>query len=249
MKPAVDSNKTDPRIAFFDHHAATWDNDPEIQSKTLRRLSEIKGRLGIGSGMELLEVGCGTGQVTGLLASWVDPGRVTAVDFSAEMLERARAKGIDADFKLFDVCAGSLGLELFDVALCFQSFPHFRDKPAALRFLAQSLKRNGRLIVLHFASSAQINSFHQQTGGAVGTDTLPAASKWTEWLEAAGLRLESLVDEDGLFILVARRLPSPKTPQVAGLKKRRTGKVCARSTKAFTLVELLVVITIIGMLA
>jgi prepilin-type N-terminal cleavage/methylation domain-containing protein len=249
MKPAADNNNTDPRIAFFDHHAVTWDNDPEMQSKTLARLSGIRDRLGIDSGMDLLEVGCGTGQVTGLLASWVHPGRVTAVDFSRAMLERARAKGIDADFKLFDVCAGSAGSELFDVALCFQSFPHFRDKPAALRFLAQSLKSNGRLIVLHFAGSAQINSFHQQTGGAVATDTLPVASKWPEWLEPAGLYLESLVDEDGLFLLVARRFPSPNKPPVKGLKKRCTDKVPARSAKAFTLVELLVVITIIGILA
>ncbi|MGC8991848.1 MAG: methyltransferase domain-containing protein, partial [Verrucomicrobiia bacterium] len=249
MKTAVDNDKTDPRIAFFDHHATTWDNDAEMQSKTLTRLSDIRGRLGIDSGMDLLEVGCGTGQATGLLASWVRPGRVTAVDFSAAMLERARAKGIDADFRLFDVCAGPIGSELFDVALCFQSFPHFRDKPAALRFLAQSLRNSGRLIVLHFASSAQINSFHQQTGGAVATDTLPAASKWTEWLEAAGLRLESLVDEDGLFLLVARRLPSLKTPPITGLKKRSTDKACPQSTRAFTLVELLVVIAIIGMLA
>jgi len=193
----------DPRVAYFDDQAVSWDDDADKVARTLARLSEMKEPLALRAGEDLLEVGCGTGQITPWLCSAVSPGRVVAVDFAPSMLAKARAKDIPAEFRLLDVCSEILPARSFDVVLCFHSFPHFRDQRSALRNLAAALKPAGRLLVVHLAGSEQINAMHTGFGGAVGGDHLPARDVWPELLASAGLSLEEIVDRPDLFFLRA----------------------------------------------
>ncbi len=192
----------DPRVAFFNRHAGSWDDDGPAIDSNLRRLEELRGMMGLRSGMDLLEVGCGTGQITPWLCSTVAPGRVAAVDFSEVMLAAARPKGIDADFRLLDIC-DERPIGEFDVALCFHSFPHFRDQAGALTNIVAALKPGGMLIVMHLAGSKAINAFHSGVGGAVGGDLLPEKHHWPDLLAGAGLKLDKLIDRDDLFVLRA----------------------------------------------
>jgi SAM-dependent methyltransferase len=198
------SSASDPRIAFFDQQAPTWDECGPDPATTLRRLNELSAELGLRPGLDVLEVGCGTGQITGWLADTVRPGRVVAVDFSPGMLERARARVTDAEFQLLDICGTQTLGARFDLVLCFHSFPHFRDREAALRQIARGLRPGGRLVVLHLAGSAQLNAFHGKVGGAVGGDQLPEASRWPEILGPWGLRVTESVDREDLFLVKAR---------------------------------------------
>lgn len=193
----------DPRIAFFDQLAPRWDRESSHPEEALRRLTELNGRLGLAPGQELLEVGCGTGQLTGWLANTVAPGRVVAADFSPAMLAEARRRNLPAKFRLLDICSDEPLTDRFDVVLCFNAFPHFRQKPTALRQMARSLKPGGRLFILHLVGSAEINAFHQNLNGPVCNDLLPSPDKWPDLLESAGLRLASLVDQPDLFLLQA----------------------------------------------
>ena len=163
----------------------------------------FRARLGLAPGQDLLEVGCGTGQITGWLVNTVAPGRVIAVDFSPAMLAAARRRNPSADLRLVDICSGEPLRDRFDVILCFSAFPHFRQKSTALRQMAHSLKPDGRLFILHLAGSAAINDFHQKLSAPVCRDLLPAPDKWPDLLEASGLRLSSLVDQPDLFLLKA----------------------------------------------
>jgi ubiquinone/menaquinone biosynthesis C-methylase UbiE len=193
---------SDPRVAFFDNLAATWDTAEQNPAETRRRLEELSELLALRSGEDLLEVGCGTGQLTGWLADRVCPGRVVAIDFSPEMIQRASPKG-GGEFRVADVCQDDLGRAEFDVALCFHSFPHFRDQPAALRNLARCLKTEGRLIVMHLHSRAEINAFHVSVGGVIGGDLLPPDDLWEGWLAEAGMRTVKIMDAPDLFFLQA----------------------------------------------
>jgi len=87
------------------------------------RLSRHVGLLALEPGQSLLEVGCGTGKTTAWLAAQVAPGRVTAIDFAPQMIAKAKAKGIDADFACLDVCGEALGSGRYDVILCFHKLP------------------------------------------------------------------------------------------------------------------------------
>ena len=199
----VGDGDADPRIAFFDHHAPTWDQSGPDPAATLRRLRELNGRLGLRAGQNLWEIGCGTGQITGWLAGLVKPGKVMAADFSPAMLAQARARGVDAEFVLIDICHESPVDRQFDVVLCFHSFPHCRDPAAALRQIARHLKPSGQLLVLHLIGSAQLNAFHHQVGGPVGHDHLPPASHWPELLRPAGMQVTETVDREDLFLVRA----------------------------------------------
>jgi demethylmenaquinone methyltransferase/2-methoxy-6-polyprenyl-1,4-benzoquinol methylase len=196
----------DPRVAFFDHHAHRWDRNQDSHARTLHRLAHLRERLGLWPDRRVLEVGCGTGLITGWLTSCVGPRQVMAVDFSSEMLAQARAKGIAAEFRQLDICHQTPPEGAFDLALCFQSFPHFRDPAAALKHIAKSLKAQGRLVVLHLVGSEQINAFHQRVGGAVASDLLPLPHEWPLLLSGAGLWLQSLDDRPDLFLLEAVRV-------------------------------------------
>jgi SAM-dependent methyltransferase len=203
VNSAQNEGLTDPRVAFFDHHAPTWDSTGPDPTVTLRRLHELNGKLGLRPGLDVMEIGCGTGQITGWLVETVKPGKVMAVDFSSAMLEQAKSRGVMAEFALVDICREKPVATQFDIVLCFHSFPHFRDPAAALRQIVRCLKPGGQLLVLHLVGSAQLNAFHHKVGGAVGHDHLPPATAWSEMLRPVGLDILETVDRDDLFMVKA----------------------------------------------
>ena len=208
----------DPKIAYFDGQAATWDSDGPAIGETLARLNALAPMLALQPGQDVLEVGCGTGQVTRWLAQQVRPGRVTAVDFSPAMIAQARRRNIDADFRCVDVCSNDVPTGCFDVVFCMHAFPHFRDKLAALRNMSGALRPGGRLIVLHLRSWQKVNAFHDQVGGAIAGDHLPAPSVWPALLEQAALKTTQLIELGDLFLLIAQ-MAAP-TPQQAWSSRR-----------------------------
>lgn len=196
---------TDPRVAFFDEHAPRWDSFGPPAEETLSRLRDLQPMLRLAPGEDVLEVGCGTGAVTGWLAGIVAPGRVTAVDFSPQMLALARQRDVSADFRQFDVCAGPIADGAYDVAFCMHVFPHFRDPVAALRYLGQALRPGGRILILHLLGSQGVNAIHADAGPPVAHDLLPDVSAWPEFGAQTGLTLERAVDEEALLLVTYQR--------------------------------------------
>jgi len=195
----------DPRIAFFDHHAPMWDSDANEVAQTLAHLQALRERLGFRAGQDVLEIGCGTGRITNWLAHTVYPGRVVAADFSRAMLAEARARGVAAEFRLMDICGEAPTEDTFDVAFCFNAFPHFRNQLRALRNIRRLLKPNGELVILHLIGSRQLNAFHARLSHPVCHDHMPQPDVWPEMLVLAGWQLLSLTDEPHLFLLRAVR--------------------------------------------
>ncbi|MFP4053854.1 MAG: class I SAM-dependent methyltransferase [Phycisphaerae bacterium] len=200
----IEEGMPDPRVRFFDRIAASWDQDEQSPAKTLERMESLVDMLDLHPGQDLLEIGCGTGQLTGWLAGKVAPGRVVATDFSAAMLGIAGGKESGATLYQADICAERPAGGPFDVVLSFHSFPHYRDQAAALANIAAVLKPGGRLIVMHLNSWRGVNHFHTHVGQEVENDHRPTPEQWPALLEKAGLRQERLVDEDDLFVLIGR---------------------------------------------
>jgi ubiquinone/menaquinone biosynthesis C-methylase UbiE len=202
----MQSGSEDPRIAYFDELAPRWDTQGPSAKEMIQTLQNHADLIDLRNGQDLLEVGCGTGKTTGYLVGQVAPGRVTAIDFSPEMIRLAKAKGFDADLRVLDVCSQALPEASYDVAMCYHVFPHFRDRRGALENLARSLRPGGRLIVLHTRGSSRINAFHAELEGPVRGDALPVgAAAWRELLCRAGLGFLDLQDEEDLFFVEASR--------------------------------------------
>jgi len=105
------------------------------------------------AGSKVLEVGCGVGAQTRILAKR-NPGiSITAIDLSEESLHKARqisdAEGIsNADFICADLFDMPFGPESFDhVYVCFV-LEHLDDPSGALKILSDVLRRGGTITLI-----------------------------------------------------------------------------------------------------
>lgn len=95
-----------------------------------------------------LEIGCGTGLFSRLLATRAD--RVLAVDLSPQMIRIAQercAQFPNIDFQTADVMSAELPLEHFDCIATIATLHHL-PMAATLRKIKSALKVNGVLLVL-----------------------------------------------------------------------------------------------------
>ena len=153
-------NKQDV-VAFFDRLAPQWDADM-IRSDAI--IGKIMDGAGIVSGVDVLDVACGTGVLfPDYLARHV--GSVTAVDISPEMVKIAAEKfpGETITVLCADVESWEPG-KLFDCVMVYNACPHFPNPENLIATLAGMLKPGGTLTVAHGMSRAAIDRRHE--GGA-----------------------------------------------------------------------------------
>ena len=112
---------------------------------------EVLMRAGIRSGMRVVDLGCGVGMTTRLLAELVGPsGDVVGVDYSAEQVEEARAllptELTNVQFIQASATDTGLPREAFDLVYCRFLLIHLPDPEAALREMRELLKPNGIIV-------------------------------------------------------------------------------------------------------
>ncbi len=99
-------------------------------------------------GMSLLDVGCGPGTITVDLAALVAPGRVTAVEVTADALALARSYAAErgcasVDFAVADVHDLALPDDAYDVVHAHQVLQHVADPVRALAQLRRVCRPGG----------------------------------------------------------------------------------------------------------
>lgn len=107
----------------------------------------------IGTGEQVLDIGCGTGQTTRDAARRAASGGALGVDLSAEMIALARrlatAEGLrHARFEQADAQIHPFGDRSFDVAISRTGAMFFGDPHAAFTNIARALRDRGRLALL-----------------------------------------------------------------------------------------------------
>lgn len=193
-------------IAFFDRCAPTWDAE---MIKNDRIIESILDNAQIGSGMDILDVACGTGV---MIPYYLQRGAasVTGVDISPEMAKLAGEKFADRE-QVRIVCADVEEAAFdrkFDAVVVYNAFPHFPEPKRLIKTLASLLKEGGRLTVAHGASRETIDSHHQGSAGAVSNGLMSAQSLralFDPWLQ-----VEVVISNDRMY-------------QVSGVKRENTG--------------------------
>jgi ubiquinone/menaquinone biosynthesis C-methylase UbiE len=98
----------------------------------------------------VLDLGCGTGSLSVLLA--LEGHRVTGIDLSERMLERARAKaaeaGVDVEFSKGDASALELPPAQFDVLLDRHVLWAMEHAPAALAEWVRLVRPGGSIVLV-----------------------------------------------------------------------------------------------------
>jgi SAM-dependent methyltransferase len=96
----------------------------------------------VGTGGDLLDVGCGTGLILERVSRFAR--RARGVDLSPGMLDRARARGLEVEEA--DAATLPFDDDAFDVAYSFKVLSHVGDLGACLREMARVVKPGGHLV-------------------------------------------------------------------------------------------------------
>ena len=144
----------------FDHASHTYDRltamNPGYHTDLRRSASRLRLPRG-GRGLRLLDLGCGTGASTRALAQAFPDARITAVDASAGMLERARAKRWPAGVRFLHRSAEELSAAAdegpYDAVFAAYLFRNVTDPDAVLGSVRALLRPGGRLLAHEYSLS------------------------------------------------------------------------------------------------
>lgn len=153
--------------SFFDNCAPWWDDDM-IRNEVV--ISAILDNSGIESGMDILDVACGTGV---LFPDYEKRGvgSVTGIDISPEMAKIAQRKFPEVTVICGDV-EETVFDRKFDAIMVYNAFPHFPDPANLIKVLADLVKPGGRLCVAHSMSRAQLQQHHAGRASRVSIDLI-----------------------------------------------------------------------------
>lgn len=134
----------------FNIQAKTYDTDKN--GKHARNLYQhIINTLSTLQFPNVLDVGCGTGEILSAIRKLYPTISLQGIDISQEMLKQAENKKID-NVKLYLGDAEHLSFEndKFDVLICTDSFHHYPNPKKAIGEFYRVLKKNGYLLLADF---------------------------------------------------------------------------------------------------
>jgi demethylmenaquinone methyltransferase/2-methoxy-6-polyprenyl-1,4-benzoquinol methylase len=130
--------------AMFDRISPVYDAMNRVMTAGLdRRWRRLTAEAVVAPGDEVLDACCGTGDLA--LAAERAGGRVTGLDFSERMLERARRKSASVRWVRGDALALPFADGSFDAATVGFGIRNVDDLEAGLRELVRVLRPGGRL--------------------------------------------------------------------------------------------------------
>lgn len=192
---------------YFNQMAEKWDK--LAAEKDTVKLEDLARSLNIEPGDTVLDVGAGTGIFLPYILKKIGKsGRLVALDFAAEMLKRAQAKGFKGNIEYLnaDITSVPLPDAVFDAAVCYASFPHFKDKAKALGEINRLLKKDGWLFICHTSSRAKINERHRRRA-VLANDIIPENDEMRGMLSSAGFEDISILETDGSYLASAVKAP------------------------------------------
>jgi SAM-dependent methyltransferase len=180
-------------VAVNVEQAEDWNGDSgrefiEQHARHERMLYRLTARLlaaaQIQDGENVLDVGCGCGDVTILAARATGSGHALGADFSRILVAEARRlaarTGVaNASFEVADVQVHPFGTGVFDVVLSSFGVMFFDDPAAAFGNLRKALRRGGRLAFLCWRTREEnpiFTSGFAEAAAVLGLRELPGPS-------------------------------------------------------------------------
>lgn len=153
MNAASETSMDDAYVYWNGEGGQTWvRNMDRVEANFVALTARLLARAGAKPGEQVLDVGCGGGQTSRVLAQAVSPdGAVLAVDISEPILRVALQRhGAVANLAFLQADAGSadLGTARFDLLFSRFGVMFFADPVAAFSQLRHALKPTGRMVFL-----------------------------------------------------------------------------------------------------
>ncbi len=183
---------------FFDRQASRWDAD---MVRNEAAIAAILDAAGIGPGMEVLDVGCGTGV---LFPDYQRRGvrQLTGIDLSPEMARRAAEKFPWAQVLCGDAETLDFGRS-FDAIVIYNAFPHFSEPLRLLEHLRNYLRPDGRLTIAHGMSREALLRHHSGPAQRVSRE-LPEAAQLAALLETL-FTVDTVISDREKYLVSAVR--------------------------------------------
>ena len=141
---------------------------------------------------DVLDLACGTGAVTRLVASRCGPERVIGIDITEAMLDVARSLVPDVTFKQGAFDALPVADASADVVLCQQGLQFAPDRPAAVAEMARVLRPGGRIAVACWVDVQRIPVFNAFREGLITLGWDDLVKTFAAPFSLSGPELESL---------------------------------------------------------
>lgn len=191
--------------SFFDRWSLSYDRERLQQSTYAPIHDEVLRRLAEAGPGRILDLGCGTGQLTKRMIDTFPGAGVVGADLSPGMLTKAadrlsaeRTGGavlVRSDAQRLPFAANS-----FDVITCTESFHWYADQAATMESLRDLLVPGGRLLLASVATVTGIGEdvirFVSQLGGT------PIRALTAD-------HMRGVVDRAGLVVVDQRRIRRP----------------------------------------
>lgn len=149
------------------------------------------------TGERILDVGCGTGYLTHLIAQ--AGARVTGIDNSRSMIERAQAAYPDLDFRVMSATDFHFPAP-FDAVFSNAALHWVLDKDSVVDSIAQALRPGGRLVLemggkgnveeIIVATRKALTRHGHYANAAIQLWYFPSLSEYTTLLEKKGFRVQ-----------------------------------------------------------
>ena len=188
----------DERSGLFDRWSAVYDR-PRFQNTTYRPVHDaVLARLTGTQPEVVLDLGCGTGQLTQRLTEQFPDAEVVGIDFSVGMLGEASDRvGIRANLVRADAQYLPFRSASADVVVCTESFHWYDDQRRALAEIAAVLRPGGQLVIASIAAVTDVGESAVRRLSAAGRQPVRALTP---------RRLRDLVTEVGFEVVHQRRV-------------------------------------------
>lgn len=187
--------------SLFDRWSRTYDR-LGLQRSTYRPVHDaVMERLEGEHPRAVLDLGCGTGQLTRRLSARFPTAAVVGLDVSAGMLGAAGAtahEGTSPSYVRGDAVALPIRTDALDAIVCTESFHWYPSQSEVLDDLARILRRDGRVIIASIAAITRLGerALRSMSGlGGAEIRALPPRS------------LRTALEQSGFEVLDQRRIP------------------------------------------
>lgn len=191
---------------FFDNLAPIWD-DNEVLS-TPQKVREILGYMNLKPDHSVLDLGTGTGVLLPFIAEKIgEKGRITAVDYSEGMLNKAKLK-----FRSLTPVPEFLNLDFenenivgdYDRIILYCVYPHLHTPVETLKWLMTvNLRPGGKLFIAFPCGADFINNIHGERHSE--SDLLPSPEVLASRLKSSGLPASVVADSPEAYVIEITR--------------------------------------------
>jgi len=172
MNDNIDSKKIRD---FWENRARTVEKEVEVTHRDIwQRWLEIEFlKLFMNKKANVIDIGCGNGYTTKILAPLVN--KIVGIDYSQEMIMRAKQKAPDIDFFVADVLELDVSkFSIFDMAIsvrCLINLKNWNEQKKAILNIISLLKKDGVFIFIEGSKNGRdrLNELRK----SVGLDPMP----------------------------------------------------------------------------